>query len=142
MVRREFEHLIFFDGVCGLCNNSVDFIIKRDKKNIFLFTSLQSEEAKEVLARYNYPIEKIKNLSNIVYLRKGKIEEKSKAVLFILWDLSGFYKLMVIGFLIPNFIRDWVYGIVSKNRYLWFGKKEVCRVPAPHEKEKFLNFQE
>ena len=125
MVRREFEHLIFFDGVCGLCNNSVDFIIKRDKKNIFLFTSLQSEEAKEVLARYNYPIEKIKNLSNIVYLRKGKIEEKSKAVLFILWDLSGFYKLMVIGFLIPNFIRDWVYGIVSKNRYLWFGKRSL-----------------
>ena len=137
MVRREFEHLIFFDGVCGLCNNSVDFIIKRDKKNIFLFTSLQSEEAKEVLARYNYPIEKIKNLSNIVYLRKGKIEVKSKAILFILWDLSGFYKLMAIGFLIPNFIRDWVYGIVSKNRYLLVWKKEVCRVPAPHEKEKF-----
>ena len=141
MVNREFQHLIFFDGVCSLCNSSIDFILKRDKKNIFLFTSLQSEEAKEVIISHNYPEEKIKGLSNIVYLRKGKIEVKSKAILYILWDLSGFFKPTILGLIIPTFMRDWLYDIVSKNRYKWFGKRETCRIPNSQEKEKFLNFK-
>ena len=89
MANIEYQNLIFFDGVCELCNSSVDFLLKRDRKNLFLFASLQSEEAKEILLKNNYPIEDIEGLSNIVYLRKGRVEIKSKAVLFILWDLAG-----------------------------------------------------
>ena len=138
MSNQKQQHLILFDGVCGLCNSSVDFILKRDKKDLFLFASLQSQEGKEVLIKNNYPREKIESLSNIVYLRKGIIEIKSKAVFYILWDLSGWYKILSIGLIIPTFIRDWAYDIIAKNRYRWFGKKETCRIPTPDEKEKFL----
>ena len=141
MANIEYQNLIFFDGVCELCNSSVDFLLKRDRKNLFLFASLQSEEAKEILLKNNYPIEDIEGLSNIVYLRKGRVEIKSKAVLFILWDLAGWYRILSCGFIIPTFFRDWAYDIIAKNRYRWFGKKETCRIPTPNEKEKFLKFR-
>ena len=141
MTNMEWQNLIFFDGVCELCNSSIDFILKRDKKNLFLFASLQSEEAKEVLLKNNYPIEDVEGLSNIVYMRKGKVEIKSTAVLFILWDLAGWYRILSFCFIIPAFARDWIYDIIAKNRYRWFGKKETCRIPTPNEKEKFLKFR-
>ena len=141
MTNMEWQHLIFFDGVCELCNSSIDFILKRDKKNLFRFASLQSEEAKEVLLKNNYPIEEIEGLSNIVYLRKGEVEIKSTAVLFILWDLAGWYRILSFCFIIPTFARDWIYDIIAKNRYRWFGKKETCRIPTPNEREKFLKFR-
>ena len=141
MANSEFQHLIFFDGVCELCNSSVNFILDRDKKNLFLLASLQSEEAKEILLKNNYPIDKIEGLSHIIYLRKGKVEIKSKAVLLILWDLAGWYRIFSIGFIIPTFLRDWIYDVIAKNRYRWFGKKETCRMPTPSEKEKFLKFR-
>ena len=141
MANSEFQHLIFFDGVCELCNSSVNFILDRDKKNLFLLASLQSEEAKEILLKNNYPIDKIEGLSHIIYLRKGKIEIKSKAVLLILWDLAGWYRIFSIGFIIPTFLRDWIYDVIAKNRYRWFGKKETCRMPTPSEKEKLLKFR-
>ena len=141
MANTDRQNIIFFDGVCELCNSSVDFILKRDKKDLFLFASLQSEEAKEVLLKNNYPVEKIEGLSNIIYLRKGRLEIKSKAVLLILWDLAGPYKIFSITLMIPTFLRDWIYDVIAKNRYRWFGKKESCRMPTPQEKEKFLKFR-
>ena len=130
------DHIIFFDGVCGLCNHSVDFVMKRDKKNLFLFSSLQSQNAQDILKDHHYTQESI---SNIVYLRMGKVEIKSTAVLLICWDLGGLLSLASFFFIIPPFIRDFFYDIIATYRYNWFGKKESCRLPTKEEKNKFLS---
>ena len=132
------DHIVFFDGVCNLCNHSVDFVIKRDKKNIFLFSSLQSQNAQDTLKGHNYPQEKIENISNIVYLRKGKIEIKSTAALLICWDLGGLFSIAPLFLIIPTFIRDFFYDIIANYRYKWFGKKNSCRLPTKEEEKKFL----
>ena len=130
------DHIIFFDGVCGLCNHSVDFVRKRDKKNLFLFSSLQSQNAQDILKDHHYTQESI---SNIVYLRRGKVEIKSTAVLLICWDLGGLLSLASFFFIIPPFIRDFFYDIIARYRYKWFGKKDSCRLPTKEEKNKFLS---
>jgi len=116
----------------------VDFIIKKDKKNLFFFSSLQSPQAQQILQDHHYPLDKVKNLSNIVYLRKGKIKIKSKAALLICWDIGGILSLATLFFIIPTFILDFFYDLIAKYRYQWFGKKESCRIPTKEEKEKFL----
>jgi predicted DCC family thiol-disulfide oxidoreductase YuxK len=104
--------IILFDGVCNLCNSSVTLVIKRDKKNIFKFAALQSEI--------------------------GKHYEKSTAALKIARHLSGGYPLLYGFMIVPNFIRNWVYDYIAKNRYKWYGKRESCMIPTPELKEKFL----
>jgi predicted DCC family thiol-disulfide oxidoreductase YuxK len=80
----------------------------------------------------------VKNLSNIVFLRKGDIKIKSKAALFICWDIGGILRLATLLFIVPTFILDFFYDVIAKYRYQWFGKKESCRIPTQEEKEKFL----
>ena len=130
------DHIIFFDGVCNLCNSSVNFVIRRDKKNIFHFASLQWPVARKVLAG-NFPDED--NFETILYFENGKIFEKSTAVLRIARKL-GFPWNLAYGFIIiPRFLSDGVYMLISRNRYKWFGKKEECMIPTAEVKNKFLN---
>lgn len=129
------KSIILFDGVCNLCNTSVNFIIKHDKKEHYLFASLQSDVAKEILLHFNK-----KNMRlNTIYLIEGNIiYEKSTAVLKISKKLNGSYPL-IYGFnIIPKFIRDWIYDIIAINRYKWFGKQETCRLPSEKTKKRFL----
>ncbi|MEZ4799056.1 MAG: DCC1-like thiol-disulfide oxidoreductase family protein [Flavobacteriales bacterium] len=128
------EHIVFFDGVCGLCNTTVDFLIRKDKNRILKYAPLQGITAKERLSEAQY-----QDLDSIVYLRNGSLNRKSTAVLLILFDLGGAWKLISILFIFPRFIRDGVYSIVAKYRYKWFGKKETCRLPSPEERSSFLD---
>lgn len=128
------EHIVFFDGVCGLCNSTVDFIIRRDKNKKLRFAPLQGITASEMLDEAQY-----KDLDSIVYLRKGRLSRKSTAVLLVLFDLGGAWKLISILFIFPRFLRDGFYAIVAKYRYKWFGKKESCRLPSAEERASFLD---
>lgn len=127
--------IILFDGVCNLCNSSVQFIIKRDSKKIFMFSSLQSDAGQDILLQNN-----LGNLdfSSIILLEDGIIYDKSTAILKITRRLSGIYKMGYLFIIIPKFIRDFVYNKISKNRYKWFGKKDSCMIPTEELKLRFL----
>ena len=131
----EGKSIIFFDGVCNLCNSSVNFIIKHDKKKQFLFASLQSDAAKEILLQYN---SKKINLDSIVLLDNGKLFEKSTAALRISKHLNNGLFLLYIFIIIPTFIRDYLYNYIAKNRYKWYGKKDSCMIPTKDLKSRFL----
>lgn len=127
--------LIFFDGVCNLCNHSVQFAIKRDHKDYFRFGALQSEIAKEKLAGFNF---KSEDLKTIILLENGRIYLRSTAALRIARRLSGGWPMLYGFIIIPAFIRDFIYQLISKNRYRIWGKRESCMVPSPELKKKFL----
>jgi predicted DCC family thiol-disulfide oxidoreductase YuxK len=127
--------VIFFDGICNLCNGFVQFIIKHDKKANFRFAALQSDFAKQELSKKNITVEE---LSSVIILTEKGIFTKSTAALKIASQLNGFWKVAYIFIIIPKFIRDFVYDIIAKNRYKWFGKENHCMIPTPELKERFL----
>jgi len=132
-----YQHsIILFDGVCNLCNGAVQFVIKRDNKNRFLFASLQSEEGKQILEDNNFPANKS---DSFLLVEDGKVYERSTAALRVLKNLSGLRSLLYGFIIVPKFIRDSVYNWIAKNRYQWFGRKDECMIPTPELKAKFLN---
>lgn len=134
----ENKQLILFDGVCNLCNSAVLFAIKRDKKNRFLFAPLQSKIGTELIKAFN--IDTLKIDSILLYNPiKYNIYYKSTAAILIAKRLGFPINVMIIFYIIPAFIRDWVYSFIAKNRYKWFGKKESCMLPTPKLKAKFLS---
>lgn len=135
MDNSENKSIILFDGVCNLCNASVNFVIKHDKKGQFLFASLQSDAAKEILLQFN-----LKNLNTdtVILVEDNKIYDKSTAALKIAKKLDGGFKAFSVFFIVPKFLRDWIYVFIAKNRYKWFGKRESCMIPSPELKNRFL----
>lgn len=129
------DHLLLFDGVCTLCNSSVDFVIQRDSHRRFRFASLQSEVGQQVLREHGLSQTE---LDSVLYLQNGVLHTKSGAALRIAAQLNGFWPVFAVFLLIPPFLRDWVYAWVARNRYAWFGKRETCRVPTPEERSLFL----
>ena len=127
------ERVIFFDGVCGLCNGFVDFVLPRDKNKALLFSPLQSEKAAEYLSP-----ELVEDLTTIVFYDAGKIYVRSEAVLRALAYLGSFWKILPGFLVLPAFIRDSLYRFIATNRYRWFGEKETCRLPTADERERFL----
>ena len=125
--------LVFFDGVCGLCNKSVDFIIRHDLKHVFSFAPLQGLTAAKAL-----PTRDTINLDTLVLLDEKGLHYRSTAALRIAWRLGGPLKLFSVFFVIPRFLRDPIYNLVAKNRYKLFGKKDSCRIPTPDERKFFL----
>lgn len=132
----ENKSIILFDGVCNLCNASVNFVIKHDKKAQFLFASFQSDAAKEIMLHFNL---KNLNLDSIVLIEGGKIYEKSTAILRIARHLNSGFKLLYFFIVIPKFVRDWLYSYIAKNRYRFFGKRERCMIPSLELKNRFLD---
>lgn len=128
-------NIILFDGVCNLCNSSVNFIIDHDKKNDFRFASLQSEAGQDLLKKFHL---NVKDFDSIILIENGKHYQRSSAVLKIVKKFPGLWKLLYLFIIVPKPLRDFVYDNIADNRYKWFGKKESCRVPAPELKEKFL----
>ncbi len=127
--------IILFDGVCNLCNGAVNFIIEKDKKNVFKFAALQSEIGLKLISKFNIDTSK---LDSIILIDDEKYYEKSTAALHISKNLSGVYPLLFGFIIIPKFIRDPVYDYIAKNRYKWFGKKESCMIPTQELRNKFL----
>ncbi len=131
------EHsLILFDGVCNLCNSSVQLIIKNDKKDHFLFASLQSDAGQQILLQNN---RENLDFESILLIENGQVYEKSEAILRICKRLSGGYPLLYGFIIIPKIIRDFVYSKIASNRYRLFGKQDVCMIPSQHLKMKFLD---
>lgn len=126
--------IIFFDGLCGLCNHSVDIIIKMDRAHLFLFAPLQGKTAEKLLTK-NYT----HDLDTIVIFYDGKIYTKSDGIILVFQKLGGFFSILVLLKFFPKFLRDSCYSIVAKYRYQIFGKKESCRLPSPEEKALFLD---
>ena len=133
-VKLENSAVILFDGVCNLCNWSVNFIIDRDPDAYFKFASLQSDYGKTRLAEFQIPMD----LESIVLIEGGKVYRSSTAALRISRKLSGLWCVLFAFIILPPFIRNAVYHWVSNNRYRWFGKNEACRVPESGVVDRFL----
>ena len=128
--------IIFFDGVCNLCQSSVLYLIKSDKKKILKFSSLQSDYAKGIL-----PKSELVCIESIIFLNDNKLYKKSTAILKLAKILGGWHNILLIGYCIPAYLRDKLYDIVAKNRYKWFGKKDKCMVPTKELHNRFLTSQ-
>lgn len=133
----EGKKIILFDGVCNLCNSSVQFVIKRDKKDLFRYAALQSKAGQQLVEQRHIDT---RTIDSIILIEPGvAYYTKSDAALEIAQDLGGLWKLTAIFTWIPTSIRNAIYDFVAKNRYKWFGKKESCMVPTPELKAKFLD---
>jgi len=130
------QNVIIFDGVCKFCNNSVNFIIKRDHHNVFLFAPMQSEAAQDLIAKYNV---KDVGFDTFLLIKNNKCFYRTDAVLEITKDLSGYWYLFRVFKLLPRSFRDYFYRLLARNRYDIFGKTDKCMVPTPDIKNKFLD---
>ncbi len=130
------KKIILFDGLCNLCDATVQFIIKRDTKDVFRFVSLQSDLGRELLQKL--PIEFQLIDSVILYESEKVFFYKSQAVFEIVKSIGGIYYCLLIFKLLPNTITNAVYDFIAKNRYRWWGKKETCLVPTKELESKFL----
>ena len=130
------KKIILFDGVCNLCEASVQFIIKYDKKDVFRFVALQSDLGIEIIKHIGMDI---KNIDSVILYEPGiAYNYKSAAALEIAKNLGGFFHLGTVFKLIPNGLRNLLYDYVARNRYQWYGKKESCLVPTSEIQSKFL----
>ncbi len=125
--------IVFFDGICGICNGFVDFAMSEDQMDQLTFAPLQGSTAQEKIPGLD-----ASELDSIYYYKNGQLSKESDAVLQILSDMGGIWKLGVVLRIFPRGLRDWVYGVIAKNRYRWFGKKEACRIPTVKERGKIL----
>jgi predicted DCC family thiol-disulfide oxidoreductase YuxK len=129
------HHIIIFDGVCNLCNSSVNFIIKRDKENVFIFTPMQSKSAQALIAKYQ-----VKNVGfdTFLLIKNDECYYRTDAALEITKNLSGFWYLFRAFKVLPRFFRDYFYRLLARNRYSLFGKADMCMMPTLAVKSKFL----
>ncbi|HJY63417.1 MAG TPA: DCC1-like thiol-disulfide oxidoreductase family protein [Ignavibacteria bacterium] len=127
--------IILFDGVCNFCNSSVNFIIDRDKKNIFKFAALQSDIGDELQRKFSL---NPKDLSSFILIEGDKYYKKTTAALRVAKDFGFPWNILYLFIMIPPCIRNISYNIIAKYRYKWFGKRETCRVPTTEEQERFL----
>ncbi|MEZ4804036.1 MAG: DCC1-like thiol-disulfide oxidoreductase family protein [Bacteroidia bacterium] len=125
--------IVFFDGYCNLCSSSVQWIIKNDLNNTFQFAPLNGETAKKIIED-----EDILKEDSIILFLNNKFYLRSTAVLKIAAKLKYPSRFLSVFLIVPVFIRNWVYQIVARNRYKWFGKKEVCWIPSEELNIKFL----
>lgn len=127
--------ILFFDGVCGLCSNVVDFVLAEDTGSVFKVAALQGETAKTKLS-----VDLRENLNTVVVLNHdGKIYIKSEALFIVFYELGGIWRLLFAFRVLPRPMTDIIYSLVAKYRYKIFGKKETCRLPRPDERSKFLS---
>jgi len=137
MDRSTDKSIIFFDGVCNLCNGFVDFVIKRDHKRRFLFASLQGDQARNLL---DFKDDKeVQDMSTVILLDQGKVFKKSKAVIKIFSQLGkGWYILSRIMSVVPSSFSNLIYDFIAARRYRLLGKRDACRIPTEAEASLFL----
>lgn len=130
------EKILFFDGVCNLCNGIVSFVIKRNRKGNIKFCPLQSDHARLVLQKFELEPEVIETF---VLLEYDSIYLKSDAALRLFKSLDGLWSVLYIFKILPKTFRDCIYDIIAGRRYMLFGKKEQCMVPTPEIKKRFID---
>lgn len=130
------EKIILFDGVCNLCNSSVQFIIRHDPEGQFKFAALQSPFGQQQLKKFAIPQDAL----NSVILIKGAVAfQRSDAALEIARDFRDIWRGLYYFKIIPRFFRDGIYDRISKNRYSLFGKRDECMIPTPELKARFIS---
>ena len=130
------KKIILFDGVCNLCNSAINFVIDYDKNDVFRFVSLDSELGQEI---QNHLAIKINSIDSIIlYIPNEAYYVKSNAALKIINEFKGVWILSKLFYIIPKFIRDFIYDFIARNRYKWFGKEDSCRLMTSELKNKFL----
>ncbi len=131
------KKIILFDGICNLCNRTVQFVIKHDKKDEFRFATLQGEIGKQLVRERHIDTDTV---DSIILIEPGiAYYTKSTAALKIGASFGGAWKLLNVLNLIPSSLSDIVYDFVARNRYKWYGKKDACMIPTPELKAKFLD---
>ena len=124
--------IVLFDGVCNFCNGWVQLIIRNDKHDKFRFAALQSDKANQLLSGKNLDKE------SVVLIQHGKYYFHSSAALRIFFHMDGLWKLMMVFYIVPKFIRDVIYNFIARNRYKWFGKRDTCVLPDEKTRARFL----
>lgn len=127
--------IILFDGICNLCNGAVQFIIRHDPDEKFLFASLQSETGQQLLTQYHLPAT---DFTSFTLVQDNKVYTRSTGALLVAKQITGAWRYLYIFIIVPRFIRDAVYSWIAQNRYRWFGKKDTCMIPTPELKARFL----
>ncbi|MFC0271011.1 thiol-disulfide oxidoreductase DCC family protein [Metabacillus herbersteinensis] len=135
-MKDEQHKVLLFDGVCNFCNNTINFVIRHDKKGRFRFAALQSEVGQDLLTKHQLPNT---DFDSFVYLDHSTVYTKSTATLHVLKGIGGFWSLFYVLIVIPNPLRDQVYLWIAKNRYKWFGKRDQCMIPTPEVRKRFLS---
>jgi predicted DCC family thiol-disulfide oxidoreductase YuxK len=133
--------IILYDGVCGLCNRLVQFVIKRDRRNRFHFAALQSAFAHDVLTRHGRDPRELDTLYVVIDHGEPseRLERKGRGALFILRQLGGIWSLSRVFSVLPTGLLDFGYDRVARVRYRLFGKSETCLLPAPEQRAKFID---
>jgi len=141
MIINDSNPVILYDGVCGLCNRLVQFVLKHDKRDRFRFASLQSELASKVLQRHDRDPHDLDTVYLVVDYAEPteRLLARSDAILILLKELDGIWKLAWLGNVLPRRIRDAIYKLVARNRYRVFGKYESCMLPGAKHRTKFLD---
>jgi predicted DCC family thiol-disulfide oxidoreductase YuxK len=132
--------IVLYDGVCGLCNGLVQFVLKRDRYDKLLFASLQSDFAASILQKHGRDARDLDTVCVVVNRgqRTEKVLARSDAIICIGQELGGIWKVAVLGKFIPRFLRDAAYRLVAKYRYRIFGKHDTCMLPDPKQRGKFI----
>ena len=126
--------IIFFDGVCGMCNAFVNLILRVDRRQTFLFAPLQGATAREMLP----PLSDDAREWSMIYVDEAGVHDQSDASLEVYRRLGGFWRLVSLLRYVPRALRNPVYRVIARHRYHWFGKKDSCRVPSQDEQTRFL----
>jgi predicted DCC family thiol-disulfide oxidoreductase YuxK len=129
------QSVVLFDGVCNLCNGFVQFVIARDRRNRFQFAALQSPPAQRLLAPLAAAADA---LDTMILIEDGRVFTRSAAALRVARGLAFPWPLAYGFILVPRPLGDWAYGLVARHRYRWFGRRDVCMVPTPEHRAKFL----
>lgn len=129
------KYIVFYDGVCGLCNRSVNWLINHDRRQVLRYASIQSEFATKFLEGQGLDI----NSGTIIFSDDQELLTKSNAILRILLRMGGIYRVASVFRVIPRGFRDSVYDWLARNRYRWFGKYDTCRMPDPKTRSLFLD---
>lgn len=127
--------VVIFDGVCNLCARSVQFILKHETEPRFRFVPVQSPAGARLLSEYGFSAV---DVTTFVLVSDGKAYTRSSAALRIAKHFRGPWKLVRALWLIPRPLRDWMYDVLARNRYRWFGKTDTCMVPTPELRARFL----
>jgi predicted DCC family thiol-disulfide oxidoreductase YuxK len=133
--------IVLYDGVCGLCNQLVQFLLKRDDRDLFQFASLQSDAASQLLQRHGTDAVDLDTVYIVVdYGQPGeRLLSRSDAIIHLLQRLGGIWSFVAAGKILPKALRDSFYKFVATNRYRVFGKYDVCLMPDEKYKNKFLD---
>jgi len=127
--------ILLFDGVCNLCNASVQWVLLRDSKGVFRFAAQQSDTGRAKLQQFGLSSDAY---DTVVLIDGDRLYTRSDAALEVLNRLGGMYRFAVVFKIIPRFIRNAVYNWIARNRYRWFGKEEQCMLPRPEWKARFI----